>query len=68
MDYRSLHMKTVVDLRQIAKAEGVKLPAGVNKARIVELILEKQAAAEAEPQAKTPAVQPQPAPEAPRAV
>ena len=50
MDYRSLHMKTVADLRRIAKEAGVKLPAGVNKARIVELILEKTevAAAEAE--------------------
>ena len=43
MDYRSLHMKTVADLRILAKAEGVKLPAGTNKARMVELILEKLA-------------------------
>jgi len=42
MDYRSLHMKTVADLRKIAKDNGVKLPAGVNKAQIVERILEKE--------------------------
>ncbi|MEA5068177.1 MAG: transcription termination factor Rho [Christensenellaceae bacterium] len=40
MDYRSLHMKTVAQLRALAKAEGVKLPAGLNKARLVEQLLE----------------------------
>ncbi len=44
MDYRSLHMKTVVDLRQIAKSMGVKIPAKTNKSQMVELILERQAA------------------------
>lgn len=49
MDYRSLHMKTVADLRIIAKAEGVKVPAGTNKARLVEMILEKMTAMAAQP-------------------
>ena len=43
MDYRSLHLKTVADLRKIAKEVGAKLPVGAKKALIVELILEKQA-------------------------
>ena len=41
MDYQSLHMKTVVQLRQLAKAEGIKLPAGLPKARIIQRILEE---------------------------
>lgn len=39
MDYRSLHMKTVVDLRKIAKDEKIKVPAGTNKAVLVEMIV-----------------------------
>jgi len=39
MDYRSLHMKTVVDLRKIARDESIKVPAGTNKALLVEMIL-----------------------------
>ena len=34
-------MKTVVQLRQLAKAEGIKLPAGLPKARIIQRILEE---------------------------
>ena len=41
MDYRSLHMKTVADLRRIAKEEKIKVPAGTNKAVLVEMIVEK---------------------------
>jgi len=41
MDYRSLHMKTVADLRRIAKEEKIKVPAGTNKALLVEMIVEK---------------------------
>ena len=44
MDYRSLHLKTVADLRRIAREEGVKVPGGTTKAILVELILEKQRA------------------------
>ena len=40
MDYQSLHNKTVVELRKIAKELNVKIPAGTAKAAIVELILE----------------------------
>ena len=43
MDYRTLHAKTVAELRQLARAEGVKIPAGTNKALMVELIVEAQA-------------------------
>ena len=42
MDYRTLHAKTVADLRLLAKQNGVKLPVGANKMRIVELILQKE--------------------------
>lgn len=52
MDYQSLHMKTVVELRQMAKASGVKLPAGVNKQMIIERLLEAEAAAQIKAEAK----------------
>ena len=55
MDYQSLHMKTVADLRRIAKDNGVRLPAGTNKAAMISLILEnmaKPAPAEAVPEEK----------------
>ena len=62
MDYRMLHAKTVVELRQIARAEGVKIPAGTNKALIVEMILEAQTGrARAAQQAKVEAAQAVPA-------
>ena len=41
MDYRSLHMKTVADLRRIAKEEKIKIPTGTTKALLVGMILEK---------------------------
>ena len=40
MDYRSLHMKTVAELRALAKEEKIRIPAGAPKARIVEMLLE----------------------------
>lgn len=49
MENRSLFEKTVVELRALAKASGVKLPAGTTKARMVELI---QAATQSEPSAE----------------
>ena len=56
MDYRTLHTKTVADLRRIAKEEGIKVPAGTNKAVLVEMIAEKQAvAAKAKPEPQTEA-------------
>ena len=39
MDYRSLFEKTVVELRTLARERGVRLPAGTNKARMIELLL-----------------------------
>ena len=73
MDYRSLHMKTVADLRQIAKEIELKIPARTSKAVLVEMILEHQAAnaveqAKTAPAAEPPveAVQEAPAAEQPR--
>ena len=48
MDYRTLHMKTVVELRQLAKELKVKVPAATPKSRLVELVLEGQLAAAAQ--------------------
>lgn len=45
MDYQTLHMKTVVELRKLAKELGAKVPAGTAKSRLVEIVLEAQAAA-----------------------
>ena len=64
MDYRSLHMKTVVDLKKIAKEEKIRVPAGTNKAVLVEMILAhyQQKAAE---EVKKPAKELDAAPEEP---
>ncbi len=40
MDYRTLHDKTVVDLKQIAKEKGLKVPAGTAKAVLVEMLVD----------------------------
>ena len=40
MDYQSLYQKTVIELRKLAKEQGVRIPAGASKASIVQLILE----------------------------
>lgn len=53
MDYRTLHAKTVVELRSIARMEKVKLPAGSSKAQIIERILASYAA-KADGQASLP--------------
>ena len=63
MDYRTLHTKTVADLRRIAKEEGVKVPAGTNKALLVQMIVDRQV----ENAANAAAARPKPAP-APEAV
>ena len=47
MDYQSLHNKTVVELRKLARELKVKLPAGVSKAEIVARLLESEEAAPA---------------------
>ena len=44
MDYRSLHMKTVAELRQIAKDIELKIPARTGKAVLVEDVKEKEEA------------------------
>ena len=49
-DYQSLHMKTVADLRKLAKTMGVKVPAGTNKSLLIDMLLEAdKAQAEAKP-------------------
>ncbi|MGN0185164.1 MAG: Rho termination factor N-terminal domain-containing protein, partial [Aristaeellaceae bacterium] len=55
MDYRSLHMKTVADLKQIAKEMELKIPARTSKAVLVEMILERQAARATEQEKPVPA-------------
>ena len=40
MDYQSLYVKTVVELRRMAKEMRVRIPAGASKAIIINLILE----------------------------
>ena len=70
MDYRSLFEKTVVELRTLARERGVRLPAGTNKARMIELLLasdEARPAGQPAPQAAAQPAQeaaPQPAPKA----
>ena len=61
MDYRSLFEKTVVELRALARERGVRLPAGTNKARIIELLLSGNGSGAEKPQ-DAPAEKPQPAP------
>ncbi len=61
MDYQSLHIKTVVELRQLARQQGVKVPAGTNKQTLIQLLLEAERAAAPKPE-------PEPAPKAEKAV
>ena len=62
MDYQSLHLKTVVELRKLAKEAGVRVPAGTNKNTLIAMLLEAEAAKPAS-QAK-PAEPAKPAPQA----
>ena len=39
MDYQSLHMKTVVELRGLARQMGVRIPAGTNKEILIDMLL-----------------------------
>ncbi len=57
MDYQSLHNKTVVELRKLAKEAGVRIPAGTNKSTLIAMLLEAEQAkaaqrTEARPTAK----------------
>ncbi len=49
MDYQSLHMKTVVELRKLAREQGVRVPAGTNKDTLIELLLEAERPAQPAP-------------------
>ena len=73
MDYRSLFEKTVAELRALAKMKKVKIPAGVSKHVIIEMLLadDHAKAAQREAQAQSVSVQeaasaPAPAAEPPR--
>ncbi len=61
MDYQSLHMKTVVELRRLAKDAGVKVPAGTNKTTLIQLLLESEKPAA--PKSTKPAAKPEKAAE-----
>ena len=59
MDYRSLFEKTVAELRALAKMKKVKIPAGVSKHVIIEMLLadDQAKAAQREAQAQSVSVQ-----------
>jgi len=61
MDYQSLHMKTVVELRKLAKEQGVRVPTGTNKNTLIEMLLEaeKTGAEAAQLKAEKSAAQPE---------
>ena len=63
MDYQSLHIKTVVELRGLARDMGLRIPAGTNKSTLIDMLLEADRKARAAGQDK-PAAQ-APAPEKP---
>ncbi len=59
MDYQSLQIKTVVELRKLAKDNGVKIPAGTNKSAMIDMLLQADAA-NAKKAAEKPAEKKQP--------
>jgi len=52
LDYHSLFIKTVQQLKVVAKQEGVKLPSGATKKDIISLLLEHSQAQEAQKRAE----------------
>ena len=52
MDYQSLHMKTVADLRKLAKTMNVRIPAGTNKSTLIDMLLEAEKSAQSAPAAE----------------
>ncbi len=61
MDYQSLHIKTVVELRKLAKEAGVRVPAGTNKSTLIAMLLEAEAAKPAPKPAEAKKPEPRPA-------
>ena len=49
MDYQSLNLKTVVELRSLAKEMGVRIPAGTNKSTLIAMLLEADKAGKGAP-------------------
>ncbi len=41
MDYQTLYAKTVKELRDLAKTEGIRIPSGISKMNIVQIMLEE---------------------------
>ena len=63
MDYQSLHIKTVVELKKLARDMGVRVPAGTNKSALIDRLLEADHDAEAKRAAERPeTVEPRPEP------
>ena len=59
MDYQSLNLKTVVELRNLAKEMGVRIPAGTKKNTLIDMLLEAEKAGRA-PAAKPEGEAPKP--------
>ncbi len=55
MDYQSLNLKTVVELRSLAKEMGVRIPAGTNKSTLIEMLMEAEKAGKDAPAGQAPA-------------
>ena len=55
MDYRTLHARTVVELKKLARELGVKIPAGTAKAQLVEMLVEASEKKAAESSVPPPA-------------
>ena len=55
MDYQSLNLKTVVELRSLAKEMGVRIPAGTNKSTLIDMLMEAEKAGKGAPASQAPA-------------
>ena len=55
MDYQSLNLKTVVELRSLAKEMGVRIPAGTNKSTLIDMMMEAEKAGKGAPASQAPA-------------
>ena len=60
MDYQTLQIKTVADLRKLAKDVGLKIPAGTKKSVLIDMLLEADRKA-SKPAEKPAAAKPKPA-------
>ena len=65
MDYQSLHNKTVVELRKLARDEGIRVPAGTNKQALIALLMDAEQARQPAPAQRTAGEKAEPAGKAP---